>query len=61
MFRAATGESWNGLMHDCMLQPNAPHGPQCSEEAGDCGSWVAIPFFVSHGATWQQSAAPGRL
>jgi len=24
------------------LQP-----PECTEELGDCGSWVAIPYFIS--------------
>ena len=35
MFRCATGESWNGLMHDA---------------AGDVagGTWLAIPFFLSY-------------
>ena len=46
MFRCATGEDWNGLMHDAM--PDAPQARYCSEEAGDCGSWIAVPFFVSY-------------
>ena len=46
MFRCATGEDWNGLMHDAM--PNAPQARLCSEEAGDCGSYMAVPFFVSY-------------
>ena len=46
MFRCSTGESWNGLMHDCMVTPEDAFNP-CSEEAGDCGSaWAAIPFFL---------------
>jgi len=44
MFRSATGESWNGIMHDAMVTPEQG----CSEEKGDCGSWLAIPFFVAY-------------
>lgn len=45
MFRCATGEGWNGLMHDAMVTAERGH---CSEADGDCGSWLAIPFFVSY-------------
>ena len=38
------GEDWNGLMHDAMVSPSSG---RCSVEAGDCGSWLAVPFFVS--------------
>mmetsp|Transcript_15432 Transcript_15432/g.38715 ORF Transcript_15432/g.38715 Transcript_15432/m.38715 type:complete len:831 (+) Transcript_15432:1-2493(+) len=44
MFRSATGEAWNGIMHDVMVSPDQG----CSIEAGNCGSWTAIPFFVSY-------------
>ena len=44
MFRSATGESWNGIMHDAMVTPVQG----CSEAEGDCGSWLAIPFFISY-------------
>ena len=36
MFRCATGEDWNGLMHD-LVSGEQPGG----------GDWVAVPFFVS--------------
>jgi len=41
LFRITTGESWNGIMHDCMVQP-----PNCSEEEENCGSipWALIYF-----------------
>eukprot|EP00163_Fabomonas_tropica_P014779 TRINITY_DN2686_c0_g2_i1.p1 TRINITY_DN2686_c0_g2~~TRINITY_DN2686_c0_g2_i1.p1 ORF type:complete len:1526 (-),score=377.56 TRINITY_DN2686_c0_g2_i1:447-4610(-) len=42
LFRMATGESWNGIMYDCMVQE-----PDCSEAAGDCGSRFAWIYFVS--------------
>jgi hypothetical protein len=40
-----TGESWNGIMSDCMVE-EPTNG--CSEEAGTCGNPnVAIVFFIS--------------
>ncbi|KAK3264415.1 Caveolin-2 [Cymbomonas tetramitiformis] len=42
LFRVATGDGWNGIMHDLRVQE-----PDCSEAAGDCGSWLAVPFVVS--------------
>ena len=45
LFRCATGEGWNGLMHDAMTTEQEG---RCSEASGDCGSWAAIPFFVSY-------------
>ena len=48
--RCATGEGWNGLMHDAMARPELG---ECSEEAGDCGSQlareIALDFFASRG------------
>ena len=35
MFRCATGEGWNGILHDVMITPASG---RCSVEAGDCGS-----------------------
>ena len=45
MMRSATGEEWNGLMHDAMV---APDSGLCDAEAGNCGSPLAVPFFVSY-------------
>ena len=46
LFRCSTGESWNGLMHDAMIQPESG---LCSYEDGNCGNtFVAVPFFVSY-------------
>jgi hypothetical protein len=45
MFRCSTGEDWNGIMHEAM---QTPANGACSYEAGDCGSWLAIPFFLSY-------------
>ena len=44
LFRCSTGEAWNGLMHDSMVTPEFGG---CSLEDGNCGSWLAVPFFVS--------------
>ena len=51
MLRCATGESWNGIMHDAMVKPTeftADDQARCSVDKGDCGSpSAAIFFFVS--------------
>jgi len=55
LFRCATGESWNGLMHDCMItEETEPRGQLCSNEptdthpTGDCGSpEAAVILFIS--------------
>jgi hypothetical protein len=33
LFTSTTGENWNGIMRDCMVEP-----PFCDTIAGDCGS-----------------------
>ena len=40
LFREMTGENWNGIMRDCMVQP-----PFCDPNAGDCGSTWLSPLF----------------
>ena len=49
LFRCTTGEGWNALMHDLMVapDPNAPND-SCSYDAGDCGSWVSVPYFLPY-------------
>eukprot|EP01043_Picozoa_sp_COSAG02_P014504 COSAG02_NODE_600_length_19717_cov_44.964471_3_plen_468_part_00 len=43
VFRMATGESWNGIMHDCMVEP-----PDCDENEDNCGNTViAVIYFIS--------------
>lgn len=59
---ASTGESWNGMMHDLMVQPEgvdwlaawtggAPRLPVCAMDpqvgVDDCGTWGAVPYFVT--------------
>merc|ERR1719456_1313162 len=66
LFRASTGESWNGIMYDlrqslpgCVDVEEQPWSvrsqicgvgdvPQglCTAPNG-CGSWLAVPYFVS--------------
>jgi len=43
LFQATTGDDWSGIMDDCLI--NEERG--CDPELGDCGSPVALPFFVS--------------
>ncbi|KAG2448926.1 hypothetical protein HYH02_006274 [Chlamydomonas schloesseri] len=40
--RVATGDNWTGIMFDCMVMP-----PDCSRHEGNCGSYLAIPYFLS--------------
>ena len=40
LFREMTGENWNGIMRDCMVQP-----PFCDPGADECGSPVLSPLF----------------
>jgi hypothetical protein len=54
LFRCATGESWNGLMHDCMVTSSMQNGELCSDEPtethpfGDCGKpAAAIILFIT--------------
>ena len=62
LLAACTGESWNGIMHDLMARPNGtdwlvhatggvPRMPTCGLDPtigdADCGSWIAVPYFVS--------------
>ena len=55
MFRCATGESWNGIMHDCMVTPAShPDAPRTCDPSDTCavgtccGSPFAVPFFMSY-------------
>jgi len=43
LFRMSTGESYNGVMHDCSIEP-----PFCSKEVGDCGEpSFAVFYFMT--------------
>lgn len=46
LLQCLTGDNWSALMDDCGLTQ-----PMCNPEAGDCGSWLAIPFFISFQVT----------
>eukprot|EP00755_Sulcionema_specki_P039239 Sspe_Gene.24208::Locus_9544_Transcript_1_1_Confidence_1.000_Length_4909::g.24208::m.24208/K04851/CACNA1D; voltage-dependent calcium channel L type alpha-1D len=43
LFRTCTGENWNGIMHDLMVQP-----PDCTPDV-DCGppSWIPPVYFCT--------------
>lgn len=47
LFRCATGESWNGIMHDVM------EGAGCGEakDKAGCITYAAVPFFVAYTLT----------
>ncbi|KAI8464917.1 MAG: Ion transport protein-domain-containing protein [Monoraphidium minutum] len=42
LLRLATNDDWTNLFAGCRVQP-----PYCDPAAGECGTWVAIPFFLS--------------
>ena len=42
LFVSATGEGWNSIMHDAAKRRDG------CDDAGDCGSWAAYPFFTSY-------------
>ena len=49
LFRCATGEGWNTVMHDLMYDETKlrADGGACDPDGGSCGSWLAVPYFVS--------------
>eukprot|EP01065_Artemidia_motanka_P052349 TRINITY_DN9431_c0_g2_i1.p1 TRINITY_DN9431_c0_g2~~TRINITY_DN9431_c0_g2_i1.p1 ORF type:complete len:2131 (+),score=591.16 TRINITY_DN9431_c0_g2_i1:72-6464(+) len=43
LFRIVTGENWNAIMHDTMVQP-----PLCGGDKGGCGvTWEAPVYYIS--------------
>eukprot|EP00163_Fabomonas_tropica_P029147 TRINITY_DN6158_c0_g1_i1.p1 TRINITY_DN6158_c0_g1~~TRINITY_DN6158_c0_g1_i1.p1 ORF type:complete len:1884 (+),score=375.64 TRINITY_DN6158_c0_g1_i1:93-5654(+) len=42
LFRMVTGESWNGIMHDCTVRP-----PECDLSKDECGTVFAWAYFLS--------------
>ena len=40
LFREMTGENWNGIMRDCMVQP-----PFCDNDLGNCGNTILSPLY----------------
>jgi hypothetical protein len=46
LFRCSTGESWNGLMHDCgATEDNPTFYGRCSNADGNCGNPEMSAFF----------------
>ena len=46
LFQCLTGDDWSGVMSDAMIDETSSNG-RCTEEAADCGSPMAAPFFIS--------------
>lgn len=44
LFQSLTGDAWSAIMGDAMVDASSG---KCSEEAGNCGSPAALPYFVS--------------
>ena len=44
LLQCLTGDGWSTVMADAM---KSEESGRCSEDAGDCGSVAAIPFFIS--------------
>jgi hypothetical protein len=44
LFQCLTGDAWSGLMVEAMVSEELG---LCTEAAGDCGIWLAIPYFIS--------------
>ena len=44
LFQCLTNDAWSGLMADAMESAEKGH---CHPLGGDCGSWIAIPYFIS--------------
>ena len=44
LFQCMTGDDWSSIMADAMQHEEIG---TCTQAAGDCGSTVAVPFFIS--------------
>ena len=44
MFECLTGDGWAALMTDTMVTEESG---ACSNAAGDCGSALAVPYYIS--------------
>ena len=48
MFRCATGEDWNGIMHDAMITEKGSAPGRCYDAEDNCGKPLAAQvFFIS--------------
>ena len=45
LFQCLTGDGWSYLMHEAMVKES--WGRHCSETEGNCGTLLAVPYFVS--------------
>ena len=46
LFQCLTGDDWSRIMASAMLDEETSNG-MCSDEEGNCGSSLAIPYFIS--------------
>ena len=44
LFQCLTGDNWSGMMADAQVHELSGH---CTEAEGNCGSWVAVPYFIA--------------
>ena len=44
LFQCLTNDAWSGIMTDAMVDEQSGG---CVEAEGNCGSWIAIPYFIS--------------
>ena len=44
LFEVLTNDGWSRSMTDAMVDESSGG---CSRAAGDCGSWLAAPYFIS--------------
>ena len=44
LFQVLTQDAWSGIMADAMASEDRG---ACTVERGDCGTWIAIPYFIS--------------
>ena len=44
LFQCLTGDAWSSIMGAAMIDADSG---KCSVEAGDCGSGIAVPYFIT--------------
>ena len=44
LYQVMTGDAWSGMMSEATVSQASGF---CDEDRGDCGTWLAIPYFIS--------------